>query len=163
MKRDKISAVFLDTTFLLPFFQLDLSVEAFDLNRFREFLAKLSEVHASELSIFEAKAKLFRLSRKNAVYMEALESFGDNLAVLREDERFIFHPYTKRDDAYFNLISAKNLRLDSFDIIIVAQALEMGLLVTEDEEILSLREQGAFTRDPILGKLAIRRWKELRY
>ena len=68
MKQDKLSVAFLDTTFLLPFFQLDITVEAFNLNGFRGFLAELSKVHFSELSIFEAKAKLFRLSRKNSAY-----------------------------------------------------------------------------------------------
>ena len=81
--------------------------------------------------------------------------------MLRNDEKFIFHPYTGQDDAHFNLITAKEFRLDSFDIIILAQALEVELLITEDEEILNLREQEAFAQDPLLGKLAIRRWKEL--
>jgi len=163
LKRDRITAAFLDTTFLLPFFQLDISVEAFDLNAFREFVEKLSEAHASELSIFEAKTKLLRLSRKDTAYNQVLENFGSNLAVLREDERFIFHPYTKRDDAHLNLISTRKLELDSFDAIIVAQSLDLGLLVTEDREIVSLKENPAFTADPTLGKLEIRRWKELRY
>ena len=160
-KPDKIPMAFLDTTFLLPFFQLDITIEAFSLKKFKDFLTKLSEIHVSELSIFEAKAKIFRLSRKNATYIHVLKNYGDNLAVLRGDEKFIFHPYTKADDTHFNLISAKNLNLDSFDIIILAQALDVGLLITEDKEILGLREQETFTKDPLLGKLVIKRWKEL--
>ena len=163
MKRDRILAAFLDTTFLLPFFQLGIIVEAFDLNAFREFTGGLSEAHVSELSIFEAKAKLLRLSRNDDAYKQVLEGFGSNLAVLREDERFVFHPYTQRDDHYFDLISTKKLELDSFDAIIVAQALDTGLLVTEDREILSLKKNPAFTADPSLGKLEIRRWRELGY
>jgi len=161
LKPGSIPAVFLDTTFLLPFFQLEIAVKDFTIEDFKEFLTKASEIHVSELSIFEAKAKLFRLSRKNAAYMEALENFGNNLTVLRNDERFVFHPYTGQNDAHFNLISAKEWKLDSFDIIILAQALEVELLITEDEEILNLRDQETFVQDPQLGKLAIRRWREL--
>ena len=160
-KVDRISAAFLDTTFLLPFFQLDITVEAFTIEKFRDFLTQLSEIHISELSIFEAKAKIFRLSKKNASYTPILKDYGSNLAVLREDEKIVFHTYTKADDAYFNLISAKNTNLDSFNIIIVAQALDVGLLITEEKEILGLGEQETFTKDPLLGKLAIKRWKEL--
>jgi hypothetical protein len=160
-KLDKISAVFLDTTFLLPFFQLDIAVEAFTLNKFKTFLARLSEIHVSELSIFEAKAKIFRLSKKDHAYMQALENFGKNLSLLREDEKLVFHKYTEADDAYFNLISSINQSLDSFDIIMVAQALNVGVLLTEDKEIISLREKEAFKKNQHLGKLLIKRWKEL--
>ena len=76
--------------------------------------------------------------------------------------KIIFHPYTLRDDEYFNIISSKNLGLDSFDIIILAQAPNTGMLLTEDKGILSIREQETFLKDPILGKIAIKQWKELR-
>jgi predicted nucleic acid-binding protein len=161
LKLGKSSEVFLDTSFILPFFQTDISVEAFNLNKFREFLTKLSKVHFSELSIFEAKAKLYRLSRKKTNYIQVLKAFGTNLATLREDEKFIFHSYTAQDDKNFNLIYSKNLELDSFDMIIIAQALNIGTLITEDKEILSAREQTPFITDPTLGKINIKQWKEL--
>jgi len=161
LKPDNSSTVFLDTTFLLPFFQVNVSIEAFTINKFKEFLTKIRHVHFSELSIFEAKAKLHRLSLKNATYKQALEAFGANLATLREDEKFIFHPYTAQDDKYFNLLSTKKLELDAFDMIIVAQALTIGTLITEDKEILNVRKQKAFMKDPVLGKIKIKRWKEL--
>jgi hypothetical protein len=100
-----------------------------------------------------------KLSKRDASYKQALDSFGSNLAVLQEDERFVFRPYTKNDDARFNTISAGKFELDSFDTIKVAQALDLGLLVTEGREILSLKENPAFTKDPTLGKLEIRQWK----
>ena len=162
MKADNSQEAFLDTTFILPFFQVDINVEAFTLKKFKEFLTRLSKIHFSELSIFEAKAKLQRLSTKNAAYLQALKAFGANLATLREDEKIVFHPYTAEDDENFNLIHSKNLGLDSFDTIIIAQALSIGTLITEDKEILSVREKTAFTRDPTLGKIKIKRWKELR-
>ena len=162
MRLDNSTDVFLDTTFILPFFQINIKVEAFTLSKFKEFLTKLPKVHFSELSIFEAKAKLQRLSRKNTTYMQALEAFGANLSILREDEKFVFHPYTAQDDENFNLIYSKNLELDSFDMIIVAQALNMNMLITEDKEILGIREQDAFIKDPRLGRIKIKQWKELR-
>lgn len=161
MRQGETSKVFLDTTFLLPFFQLDIDVEGFSLERFETFLSRLDEVHGSELSIYEAKAKLYRLSRRDRRYADALKSFGENLAILRADETFSLHPYTRQDDSRFNLISGKGLDLDVFDMIIVAQAVEVRLLITEDREILKLRSQKAFIEDPDLNKLEIRRWKEL--
>jgi len=140
---------------------MNINVEAFTLSRFKEFIAKLSQIHFSELSIFEAKAKICRLSKRDTSYMQALEAFGDNLAVLQEDEKLIFHPYTAQDDKYFNIIFAKNLGLDVLDTIILVQAIKVGTLITEDKEILYLREQNGYTKDPIFGKLKIKRWKEL--
>jgi predicted nucleic acid-binding protein len=163
LRTDKKNAVaFLDTTFLLPFFQVDIEIEAFSLERFKKFLRDLTEVHFSELSIYEAKAKLRRLSRKEKNYTLALDTFGASLAVLLGDGKFIFHPYTKEDDDYFNLISEKSPELDSFDMIILAQAYGVGFFVTEDEKILSLRSQKVITSDPVLGRIDIRRWKELK-
>jgi len=161
LKLGKRTAAFLDTTFLLPFFQIDIEVEAFTLDRFKQFLTTLSEVHFSELSVFEAKAKIHRLSRINVTYVQALKAFGGNLSTLREDEKTTFHPYTELDDAYSNLVSSKKLKLDSFDMMIMAQALDVGTLITEDKEIPSVREQQAFVNDPMLGKKKIRRWREL--
>lgn len=160
--RVRIREAFLDTTFLLPFFQIGVEVEAFALEDFKGFLARLRRVHFSELSVFEAKAKLRRLAGRDPAYARALEAFGANLAALREDERFVFHRYTAQDDGNFNLICSKGLGLDSFDAIILAQALSVGVLITEDEEILALRESGALAGDPILGEVEIKRWKELR-
>ena len=161
MKSGKASKAFLDTTFLLPFFQLDIDVDGFSLESFEAFISKLGEAHFSELSIYEAKAKLFRLSRRDERYADALKSFGGNLAVLRDDATVYFHPYTRLDDLHFNLISGKGLDLDVFDMFIVAQAVDVAFLLTEDKEILGLRGEKAFVEDPELKNLKIRRWKEL--
>jgi len=74
LKPDYNSAVFLDTIFLLLFFQIDINVKAFSLERYSQFLTKISEAHLSELSIFEAKAKLFRLSRIDETRRRKLQS-----------------------------------------------------------------------------------------
>lgn len=161
LKLGEVSEAFLDTTFLLPFFQLDIDVEGFSPKGLEVFLSRLDKAHFSELSIYEAKAKLFRLSRRDERYADALENFGGNLAVLRDDEMISFHPYSELDDRRFNLISGKDLDLDVFDMIILAQAVDVGFLLTEDEEILNLRGEKAFVEDPELKRLEIRRWKEL--
>ncbi|MEM3381947.1 MAG: hypothetical protein QXQ11_07320 [Candidatus Bathyarchaeia archaeon] len=77
-----------------------------------------------------------------------------------DDEKIIFHTYTAQDGEYFNLISAKRLDLDTFDMIIMAQAMNIGLLITEDREILNVRERPEFTDDPTLRRLKVRRWVE---
>jgi hypothetical protein len=46
-------------------------------------------------------------------------------------------------------------------MIIIAQALNIGTLITEDKEILSAREQTLFITDPTLRKINIKQWKEL--
>ncbi|MEM2107509.1 MAG: PIN domain-containing protein [Candidatus Bathyarchaeia archaeon] len=160
MKTGNSQKVFLDTTFLPPFFQIEIEVEAFTSNIFKEALTRFSQIHFSELSIFEAKAKIHTLSMKEASYSKASESFGSNLTTLMDDEKIIFHTYTAQDDEYFNLISAKRLDLDTFDMIIMAQAMNIGLLITEDREILNVRERPEFTDDPTLRRLKVRRWVE---
>ena len=50
----KVGSVFLDTTFLLVFFQIDIDVEAFTLDRFKEFIEAF-QIYFSEFFIFEAK------------------------------------------------------------------------------------------------------------
>ena len=161
MKPGEASEAFLDTTFLLPFFQLKIDVEGFSLEGFEAFLSGLDKAHFSLLSVYEAKAKLFRLSRRDERFANALEDFGGNLAVLRDDEMITFHTYTRMDDLRFNLISGKGLDLDVFDMIIVAQAVDVGFLLTEDEDILRLRGERSFVEDPELEELEIRRWREL--
>jgi hypothetical protein len=43
----------------------------------------------------------------------------------------------------------------------LAQALNVGLLLTEDKEILDLRQRENFKKDPVFGKLSIKQWMEL--
>jgi len=58
-----------------------------------------------------------------------------------------------QDDKAFNLIVSKNLGLDSFDAIITAQALSVG--------VLNMRKQEEFLKDSTLREMKIIRWKEL--
>lgn len=159
MKKDK--SVFLDTTFLLPFFQVLVRVEKFHLDEFKQFILSLSRVHLSELSVYEAKAKIFRLNRNDKSYSEALRIFGNNLHVLRNDSRIIFHPYSTKVDVGINSLIDINPELDIFDAVIVSQAADAEILVTEDDDLINLSHNSKFEKSPIFSKLEIKRWKDV--
>ncbi|MCK4583041.1 PIN domain-containing protein [Candidatus Bathyarchaeota archaeon] len=137
-RKDRVR-VHLDTTYLLPFLGLDIELKHFTLKRFEGYLSKVDEMHLSEISVYEAKAKIHRLASRTPDYAAAHEGFGDNLKVLQEDEKVRFHRYTPADDVRLNFLYTKTPDIDFFDAVIVAQAAEAGLLLTEDHDILSLR------------------------
>ena len=120
----------------MPFFRHDIDVDDFSREVFREvFREKLSRfklVHTSEISVIEAKAKILRM--KNP---KLKKIFRENLSILRDDDRFVFHGYTADDDVRFE--DMEQLNLDFIDRIIVSQAFSVGLLLTEDREILKNR------------------------
>ena len=124
-----------------------------------EYLTPIDEIHLSEISIIEAKAKINRLNQRNRAYRPSHEEFGTNLRILREDDKIHFHPYQPEDDARFNLLAESGAQLDAFDTVIVAQSARVGRLLTEDREILSIRETGIL-KDPIMQSLRIQNWKE---
>jgi len=107
-----------------------------------EILTPIDEIHLSEISIIEAKAKIHRLNQSNPAYQTPHEEFGTNLRILQEDHKIHFHRYEQEDDARFNFLAESGTQLDAFDTVIVAQSARVGLLLTEDREILSLRETG---------------------
>jgi len=121
--------VFIDTTYLMPFFHLDIDVEGFSREIFREKLSHFKLIHASEISLIEIKAKIIKMrdTKINKIFRE-------NLSVLRDDDRFVFHGYTADDDVRFEEI--EQLNLDFIDSLIVSQAFNVGLLLTEDWKIL---------------------------
>jgi hypothetical protein len=153
--------LFLDTTYLLPFFQVPIGVEGFELSKFKMLIAGLSKVHVAELSIYEAKAKLLRLSKVRRRYEEALRVFGQNLDVLRSDGKFVFHNYTIEADERLNQLSLLAERLDAFDLITLSEAFTVGELLTEDEDILAFRDSERFAQNPTSKSIKIRRWKEI--
>lgn len=153
--------LFLDTTFVLPFFQVPISVDAFDLSEFETFIGDLERAHLAELSIYEAKAKLTRLSRVHRGYAHALQAFGRNLSVLRADNRFVFHSYTNDADEHFNQFIAVTRQLNAFDLLILSQAFLVGELLTEDQDLLNLRNSERFVESPLSQSIKIRRWKEM--
>ena len=60
--------------------------------------------------------------------------------MLREDTKFFFHRYTQADDARLNHIYTETPGIGFFDAVIAAQAAEAGTLLTEDHDILALRD-----------------------
>lgn len=153
--------LFLDTTFILPFFQVPISVNGFDLSEFKTLVGSLEKVHLAELSIYEVKAKLTRLSRLRRGYAQALQAFGRNLSVLRADDRFVFHGYTNDADERFNQLIAVTRQLDAFDALVLSQAFIVGELLTEDQDLLNLRNSERFVKSPLSQSIKIRRWKEI--
>ncbi len=164
MKIDDVTSdrgLFLDTTFVLPFFQVPIAPDDFEISGFKALIATLPKIHVAELSVYEAKAKLFRLSRTHDGYDEALQEFGRNLSVLRQDDKFVFHNYTDEDDERFNKLLASTKLLDAFDLTILSQAFTAGELLTEDEDLLSFRNSDQFTKTPLSKSIKITRWKEI--
>ncbi len=152
--------LFLDTTYLLPFFQVPIRVEGFKLSDFKALIGNISRVHVAELSVYEAKAKLLRLSKTHRTYEKILRAFSENLNVLRMDEKFVFQNYTHQADQRFNQLLAFAKRLDAFDLIILSQAFTAGELLTEDADILAFRDSDEFAEGSLSKSLKIRCWKE---
>lgn len=161
MKKGNDLSVFLDTTFLLPFFQVEIKVEGFHLDRFKQFISSISKIHTSELSVYEAKAKLFRLYRKDRSYLEPFKNFGYNLQVLRDDKRIFFHTYSSMVDEHFNSLMKIYPELDTFDAIIVSQAVEAGVLLTEDNKLSTLPKISEFSKSSTFSHLEIKRWRDI--
>ena len=59
----KVGSVSLDVIFLLVFFQIDVNVEAFTLDRFEEFIEAF-QIYFSEFSVFEAKVSFIGFLRE---------------------------------------------------------------------------------------------------
>ena len=144
----------------MPFFQVPIAVEGFELTNFKRLVANLSKLHVAELSIYEAKAKLLRLSKVRRGYEQVLRVFGQNLNVLRSDEKFVFHDYTSEADEYLNQLLPFAKRLDAFDLIILSEAFTVGELLTEDEDLLTFRDSDQFAKSPPSKSIRIRCWKE---
>jgi len=76
-----ISEVHLDTTYVMPFFYLDIDVEGFSRELYREIIMSLQRIHISEISIIEAKAKSLKIGRGKKlgpVFTRAQYSFSDD-------------------------------------------------------------------------------------
>jgi len=160
-KAQRKRGLFLDTTYVLPFFQVPIAVRDFEISNFKLLIANLSKVYVAELSIYETKAKLTRLSKAHRGYEKALQAFGRNLNVLHLDEKFVFQNYNEQADEYFNQLITMTKRLDAFDLIILSQAFTVGELLTEDEDLLTFRDSDQFARSPLSKLIKIRCWSEI--
>jgi hypothetical protein len=157
LKSDR--GLFLDTTFVLPFFGVEIDTPHAD--ALEKALYAYDELHISEVSLLEAKSKLQRVMIRNPSYETAFFEFGDKLELLREDDRIIFHGYTAADDRVFNMIRGVAPKLDFFDHVILAQSIPIGSLLTEDEMLLALRKKLEFVSRQEFTDVKILRLGEL--
>lgn len=156
-----MNEIFLDTTYLFPFLQVPVAVRGFKVSAFSRLIRSVSRVHFAELSIYEAKAKLLRLSRTRKEYDKPLRSFGINLDALRLDDKFTFHVYQRETDESLNQLLPFVEGLDAFDMILLSDAVTVGFLLTEDEDLLSLGHSKRFVESKLSKKIKIRNWRGL--
>lgn len=129
-----IREIHLDTTYIMPFFHLDIDVEGFSRELYKGIIISIQKIHISEISIIEAKAKSLKIGSGEKLSSVINERFNDGLAVLKSDSRVKIHSYTPEDDRKFNEILP--LGLDFFDSIILAQSYKAGSLLTENMKLL---------------------------
>jgi len=128
-----IREIHLDTTYIMPFFHLDIDVEGFSRELYKEIIISIQKIHLSEISIIEAKAKSLKIGRGEKLSV-INKRFNDGLAVLKSDSKVKIHSYIPEDDKKFNEILP--LGLDFFDSIILAQSYKAGSLLTENMKLL---------------------------
>ncbi len=133
----KFRELYLDTTYVMPFFHLDIDVKGFSRAGYKEIIKSLDKIHLSEISLIEAKAKSLKIREKQS---EVNKKFNEGLSVLSDDEKVVIHGYGSMDDAMFNKFIL--LGLDFFDAVILAQSCIVGNLLTEDLKLLQLKDTG---------------------
>ncbi|MGB3458378.1 MAG: PIN domain-containing protein [Halobacteriota archaeon] len=148
----KFRELYLDTTYIMPFFYLDIDVKGFSRTVYKEVIKSVERIHVSEISIIEAKAKSLKISKKRS---EVNEKFNEGLSVLSADEKVVIHGYRAMDDKKFN--EFQPLRLGFFDAVILAQSCTVGILLTEDSGLLQLKDVGvkAINWDTLLREMRI--------
>ncbi len=133
----KFRELYLDTTYVMPFFYLDIDVKGFSRSVYKEVIKSLERIHFSEISIIEAKAKSLKIGRKQS---GVNEKFNEGLSVISTDEKVVIHGYRAMDDKKFNEFLP--LELGFFDTVILAQSCTVGNLLTEDSRLLHLKDVG---------------------
>lgn len=69
----------------MPFFYLDIDVQGFSREAYRDFIASIESIHISEISIIEAKAKSLKIGRKQGNIIEINNKFNEGLNVLIQE------------------------------------------------------------------------------
>lgn len=136
----KFRELYLDTTYIMPFFYLDIDVKGFSRSAYKEVIKSLERIHVSEISIIVAKAKSLKIGRKRS---GVNEKFNEGLSVLSTDEKVVIQGYRAMDDKKFNEFLP--LELGFFDTVILAQSCIVGILLTEDSKLLHLKDIGVKT------------------
>ena len=148
----KFRELYLDTTYIMPFFYLDIDVKGFSRTLYKEVIKSVERIHVCEISIIEAKAKSLKIGGSQT---EINEKFNEGLSVLSADEKVVIHGYRAMDDKKFN--EFQPLGLGFFDAVILAQSCTVGILLTEDSRLLQLKDVGVKTInwDTILREMGI--------
>jgi predicted nucleic acid-binding protein len=148
----KFRELYLDTTYIMPFFYLDIDVKGFSRTVYKEVIKSVERIHVSEISIIEAKAKSLKIGGNQT---EINEKFNEGLSVLSADEKVVIQGYRAMDDKNFN--EFQPLGLGFFDAVILAQSCTVGILLTEDSRLLRLKDVGVKTInwDTILREMGI--------
>jgi len=148
----KLRELYLDTTYIMPFFYLDIDVKGFSRSVYKEVIELLERIHVSEISIIEAKAKSLKIGRKRS---KVNEKFNEGLSVFSADEKVVIHGYRSKDDKKFNEFLP--LGLCFFDAVILAQSSTVGNLLTEDSRLLRLEDIGVkiINWDTLLREMGI--------
>src|SRR5574341_494962 len=149
----KFRELYLDTTYVMPFFYLDIDVKEFSRNIYKVVIESLDRIHISEVSIIEAKAKSLKAARTQSGLNE---KFNEGLSVLSVDEKVIIHGYRSMGDKKFNEFMP--LDLGFFDTMILAQSCIVGNLLTEDSKLLHLKDIGVkvINWETLLREIGIR-------
>ena len=79
----KFRELYLDTTYVMPFFYLDIDVKGFSRTVYKDVINSLERIHLSEISIIEAKANSLRICEKRS---DANKKFNEGLSVLSADK-----------------------------------------------------------------------------
>lgn len=61
----KFRELYLDTTYVMPFFHLDIDVKGFSRAGYKEIIKSLDKIHLSEISLIEAKSKSLKIREKH--------------------------------------------------------------------------------------------------
>ena len=150
-----VQKIFLDTTFLLPFFGIRPKIKKYSSTQFKETLKGFKEIHITYLSVYETKAKIFRMHKKGTISRTVLDKFWYALKILLEDKRFFFHTYDESIDKNLNDFLEK-YSLDIFDALILASAVnKTDILLTEDSSLLSINKD-------LENKIRIKNWEKLK-
>lgn len=126
--------IFLDTTYILPFFGIGIKIENF-LNDFKKFLTLNHKLQINEISLLETKGKSSREFKKNSdiTFLKRFKEGLNSLQVQNKIEIIRLDFNNLNDDIDFLLTIGLE---DLFDCIIFASAIKYSdLFITEDKEI----------------------------
>ena len=126
--------ILLDTSYFLPL--IGISIKGIPRDTILLFLEE-NEVYISEITIFELSAKAAKYFVKNIL---PLHRFTRGLKALIYDERIEIIPLYD-DEIHSTAFKIRKIVKDYIDCLILSTALNYcELMVTEDEDLLNLRE-----------------------